>query len=74
MSANALGNFLIALGYVGWATENNLWRVLGEDVPAVTLVCLKALVAGIAMAVIATLFGERLTTKFLSKRSCNDIE
>jgi drug/metabolite transporter (DMT)-like permease len=63
LSTNALGNCLIALGYVGWATENNLGRVLGEDVPAVTLVCLKALVAGVAMAVIATFFGEPLVIR-----------
>ncbi|QSO53113.1 DMT family transporter [Alicyclobacillus curvatus] len=60
LSANALGNLLIALGYVGWATENNLGRVLGENAPAVTLVCLKALVAGVAMAIIATIFGNPL--------------
>jgi drug/metabolite transporter (DMT)-like permease len=33
-STNALGNLLIALGYVGWATENNFGRVLGERIPA----------------------------------------
>jgi drug/metabolite transporter (DMT)-like permease len=61
LSTNALGNLLIALGYVGWATENNLGRVLGEDVPAVTLVCLKALVAGGVMAILALAFGEPIT-------------
>lgn len=61
LSTNALGNLLIALGYVGWATENNLGRVLGEEIPAVTLVCLKALVAGIVMAILALLFGEPIT-------------
>ncbi|QSO52883.1 DMT family transporter [Alicyclobacillus curvatus] len=64
LSSNALGNLLIALGYVGWATENNLGRVLGEDVPAVTLVCLKALVAGVAMAIIAAIYGEPLTVSW----------
>jgi drug/metabolite transporter (DMT)-like permease len=64
LSASALGNILIALGYVGWATENNLGRVLGEDIPAVTLVCLKALVAGVAMAVIALVFGEPLSVSW----------
>jgi drug/metabolite transporter (DMT)-like permease len=61
LSTNALGNLLIVLGYVGWATENNLGRVLGEEIPAVTLVCLKALVAGIVMAILALLFGEPIT-------------
>ncbi len=58
LSTNGLGNLLIALGYLGWATENNLGRILGEDVPATTLVCLKALVAGVVMALLAALFGE----------------
>lgn len=60
LSGNTLGNILIALGYIGWATENNLGRVLGEDIPAVTLVCLKALVAGIAMGLLAMIFKEPL--------------
>lgn len=64
LSANALGNLLIALGYVGWATENNLGRILGEDVPAVTLVCLKALVAGVAMAIIASMYAESLAVSW----------
>lgn len=46
-----LGNLLIGLGYAAWATENNLGRLLSEDTPAVTLVCLKALVAGMIMGI-----------------------
>ncbi|WCK53327.1 DMT family transporter [Aneurinibacillus sp. Ricciae_BoGa-3] len=61
LSTNALGNLLIALGYVGWATENNLGRVLGEDIPPATLVCLKALVAGIIMGILALASGEPIT-------------
>ncbi|MDP4164321.1 MAG: DMT family transporter [Bacillota bacterium] len=61
LSKNAFGNLLIALGYVGWATENNLGRVLGEDIPAVTLVCLKALVAAVVLAMLALAFGEPIT-------------
>lgn len=61
LSKNAIGNLLIALGYVGWATENNLGRVLGEDMPAVTLVCLKAIVAGIVMSFLALMFREPIT-------------
>lgn len=64
LSTNALGNLLIALGYVGWATENNLGRILGEDVPAVTLVSFKALVAGVAMAIIAAIYGQPLTVSW----------
>lgn len=57
---NTLGNALIAIGYLGWATENNLGRALGENIPTVTLVCLKALMAGIVMGVISLAFGESL--------------
>ena len=60
LSAHTLGNLLIALGYLGWATENNLGRVLGEEIPAVTLVCVKALVAGVAMGTLALVFHESL--------------
>jgi drug/metabolite transporter (DMT)-like permease len=60
-SANTLGNLLIAIGYVGWATENNLGRVLGENIPAVTLVCVKALVAGVVMGILAVVFGEPIS-------------
>jgi drug/metabolite transporter (DMT)-like permease len=60
LAGNAGGNLLIALGYLGWATENNLGRVLGEDIPAVTLVCLKALVAGVVMGVLALAFHQPL--------------
>jgi drug/metabolite transporter (DMT)-like permease len=63
-SANALGNLLIAIGYIGWATENNLGRVLGEDIPAVTLVCVKALVAGVVMGILAVVFGEPITVSW----------
>ncbi|MCY9667419.1 DMT family transporter [Paenibacillus alginolyticus] len=57
-SSNALGNLLIALGYLGWATENNFGRLLGEDIPAVTLVCVKALVAGVVMGILAVCYGQ----------------
>jgi drug/metabolite transporter (DMT)-like permease len=60
LAGGALGNLLIILGYLGWATENNLGRVLGEEIPAVTLVCVKSLVAGASMAVLALLFGQPL--------------
>jgi drug/metabolite transporter (DMT)-like permease len=60
LSNNSLGNLLIAIGYVGWATENNLGRLLGENVPTVTLVCIKALVAGIVMRALSLTFGESL--------------
>jgi drug/metabolite transporter (DMT)-like permease len=63
-SANALGNLLIAIGYIGWATENNLGRVLGEDIPAVTLVCVKALAAGVVMGILAVAFGEKITVSW----------
>jgi drug/metabolite transporter (DMT)-like permease len=59
-SNNTLGNLLIAIGYVGWATENNLGRLLGEKIPTVTLVCLKALVAGVVMGILSLAFGESL--------------
>lgn len=48
-----LGNLLIGLGYTAWATENNLGRLLGENISAVTLVCLKALAAGVVMGILA---------------------
>lgn len=60
LAAHTLGNLLIALGYLGWATENNLGRLLGEDIPAVTLVCVKALVAAVAMGLLALVFHESL--------------
>lgn len=60
LAGSALGNVLIALGYLGWGTENNLGRLLGEEIPAVTLVSLKALVAGIVMAILALVFGQPL--------------
>lgn len=55
-----IGNLLISLGYLGWATENNLGRLLGEDMPAITLACVKALVAAVAMAVLASAFRQPL--------------
>ncbi|HWI60906.1 MAG TPA: DMT family transporter [Symbiobacteriaceae bacterium] len=60
LAGNALGNLLIALGYMGWGTENNLGRLLGEDIPAVTLVSLKALMAGVVMGGLALAFGQPL--------------
>lgn len=64
LAGNALGNLLIGLGYVGWATENNLGRLLGEDVPAVSLVCLKALAAGLVMGILASVFGQPLAVSW----------
>lgn len=63
-SSNAIGNLLIVVGYVGWATENNLGRVLGERIPAVTLVCVKALVAGVVMGILAMVFGQPITVSW----------
>lgn len=60
LAGSALGNLLIAIGYLGWGTENNLGRLLGEDIPAVTLVSLKALVAGVVMGGLALAFGQPL--------------
>ena len=60
LAGNGLGNLLIALGYLGWGTENNLGRLLGEDIPAVTLVSLKALIAGAVMGVLALVYGQSL--------------
>lgn len=60
LAGNGLGNVLIAIGYVGWGTENNLGRLLGEDIPPVTLVCIKALTAGVAMAALASVCGQSL--------------
>lgn len=57
---SALGNLLIALGYLGWGTENNLGRLLAEHIPAVTLVSLKALVAGVVMGILALAFRQPL--------------
>lgn len=57
---STLGNILIAVGYLGWATENNLGRLLGENIPAVSLVCVKALVASLAMGLLAFAFGQNL--------------
>ncbi|HYF93246.1 MAG TPA: DMT family transporter [Symbiobacteriaceae bacterium] len=60
LAGDALGNLLIALGYLGWGTENNLGRLLGQDIPTVTLVSLKALVAGAVMALLALASGQPL--------------
>jgi len=60
LAGNGLGNLLIALGYLGWGTENNLGRLLGEEIPAVTLVSLKALLAGVVMGSLALAFGQPL--------------
>jgi len=60
LAGHGLGNLLIACGYLGWGTENNLGRLLGEKTPAVTLVCVKALVAAVVMAVLAVTFGQSL--------------
>lgn len=54
------GNLLIILGYLGWAAENNLGRVLGTAAPPVSLVCIKALGAAIMMAVLALISGQPL--------------
>lgn len=55
-----LGNLLIILGNLGWATENNLGRVLGKDTPPVSLVCIKAFGAAIMMALLAVGSGQPL--------------
>ncbi|HYF75956.1 MAG TPA: DMT family transporter [Symbiobacteriaceae bacterium] len=60
LAGDGLGNLLIALGYLGWGTENNLGRLLGEEIPAVTLVSLKALLAGVVMGGLALAFGQPL--------------
>lgn len=60
LAGDGLGNLLIALGYLGWGTENNLGRLLGEEIPAVTLVSLKAIVAGVVMGGLALAFGQPL--------------
>jgi len=60
LAGHTLGNLLIAVGYLGWATENNLGRLLGENIPSVTLVCFKALVAAAVMASLALLFKQPL--------------
>jgi drug/metabolite transporter (DMT)-like permease len=60
LAGQTLGDLLMALGYIGWATENNLGRLLGEEIPAVTLVCVKALVASAAMVILAGMSGSPL--------------
>lgn len=60
LAGNGLGNLLIALGYLAWGAENNLGRLLGEEVPAVTLVCLKATLAGLVMGMMALSFHQAL--------------
>ncbi len=60
LAGHTLGNVLIAVGYMGWATENNLGRLLGESIPSVTLVCFKALIAAVVMALLAFIFNQPL--------------
>lgn len=60
LAGGTLGSILISLGYLGWGTENNLGRLLSEQVAPVSLVCLKALVAGVVMAIISALTGNSL--------------
>jgi drug/metabolite transporter (DMT)-like permease len=60
LAGPTLGNLLIAVGCLSWATENNLGRLLGKDVPAVTLVCVKALAAALVMGVLAVVFRQGL--------------
>lgn len=64
LAGNTLGNLLIAFGYLGWGMENNLGRLLGEDIPPVFLVCLKALSAGAVMGFLALLFGQPLVVSW----------
>ncbi|HYG59681.1 MAG TPA: DMT family transporter [Symbiobacteriaceae bacterium] len=64
LAGHTLGNLLIALGYLGWGTENNLGRLLGEDIPAVTLVSLKALVASVVMSALALAFDQPLAVSW----------
>jgi drug/metabolite transporter (DMT)-like permease len=60
LAGTTLGNLLIAIGYLGWATENNLGRLLGEELAAVSLVCVKALAAAVAMSLLALIFKQPL--------------
>ena len=64
LAGHTLGNLLIALGYFGWACENNLGRLLGTNIPTVTLVCVKALAAGLAMSILAVCFGQSLAVSW----------
>jgi len=65
LAGNTLGNLLIALGYLGWAIENNLGRLLSEDTPTATLVCVKAVAAGIVLGILASLFKQELAIPWL---------
>jgi drug/metabolite transporter (DMT)-like permease len=60
LAGHTLGDLLMAIGYLGWATENNLGKLLGENIPPVTLVCVKALVAGVMMALFALAFHQSM--------------
>ncbi|MGE5654495.1 MAG: DMT family transporter [Bacillota bacterium] len=64
LAGDSLGNLLIALGYIGWGTENNLGRLLGEEIPPVSLVCIKALAAGFVMGALSLLFGNSLAVSW----------
>lgn len=64
LSSNTWGNLLIALGYVGWATENNLGRVLATENPTASLVCVKALVAGVVMTALAMVFRQPMVVSW----------
>ena len=64
LAGHTLGDGLMAIGYLGWATENNLGRLLGETIPTVTLVCVKSLVAGGMMAVLALAFHQPLAVSW----------
>lgn len=60
LAGHTLGNLLIGLGYVAWAMENNLGRLLSVSSPAVTVVCIKALAAGVMLAILGLIFHQPL--------------
>ncbi len=64
LTGSSLGNLLIALGYLGWGTENNLGRLLGQDIPAISLVCIKALAAGVVMALLSLGLGSSMAVSW----------
>jgi len=49
---HSLFSILVVVGTFGWAMENNLGRILSNDVPVVTLVCVRLLAAAVSMGAI----------------------